>query len=328
MNLSSTYRKDIDGLRALAIIPVVIFHAFPNLLPGGFIGVDIFFVISGYLISRILISQLETNTFSIKDFYAHRIRRIFPALLLVLFFTLLVGLTFSTPDELTKIGNHIAKSALFMQNFQLLSEIGYFDTESSTKPLLHLWSLAIEEQFYFAYPILLFCLWRQKKRLPVALTLTVIAGASLIACVIHTPQNASEAFYLPHYRMWELMSGGILAIMTQHATTSKSPKKVNHAQSIAGLAILSASLITITKTDGFPGWQALIPVSGAVLIINAGPSAWVNKHLLSQRPIIWAGLISYPFYLWHWPLISFLNVTNNGPSSFRVETNGDNRWWS
>lgn len=202
------YRADIDGLRALAIIPVVIFHAFPSALQGGFIGVDIFFVISGFLISMIILKSLEARTFSLLDFYGHRIRRIFPALFTVLLTCLVFGWYVLLPDEFMMLGKHIAGGSGFVQNYILKEEAGYFDTAAELKPLLHLWSLAIEEQFYFFFPLLMIAAWRLGCVIQMILILLLI---SFCANLVDVQAIPLEAFYLPQTRAWELLAGSVLA---------------------------------------------------------------------------------------------------------------------
>lgn len=311
MSQGAGYRRDIDGLRALAIVPVVLFHAFPQLLPGGFIGVDIFFVISGYLISGILIHQLRSKRFSLQTFYAHRIRRIFPALITVLVGTFALGWLFAMPDDFKLIGKHMATGAGFVQNFALLAEAGYFDVASETKPLLHLWSLAIEEQFYLVYPLVLWALWRL--RASPLLCLGALTAISFVTCLVGTHADPAQAFYLPHTRMWELLAGATLAAQASTAASRTQPSApgTKHVQSLAGLGLILVGLMTITEGNHFPGWLATLPVVGAVLLIHAGPQAWVNRRVLAHPLATWIGLISYPLYLWHWPLLAYLHITNS-----------------
>jgi len=298
------YRPDIDGLRAIAVLAVVIYHYAPKMLPGGFIGVDIFFVISGYLITGIIARQFETKSFSLLDFYQRRIRRVFPALLMILVFSLVVGWLIMFSYEYEALGKHVTASAMFAQNFLLWSEAGYFDSDAITKPLLQLWSLAVEEQFYIVWPLLLWLVMHN--RWPVLAAITVIAGCSfaLNAWGIHQ-QRHMDIFYLPFGRAWELMIGAWLAI----AQRQNLPwlKRFATAQSVLGLALIIASLVVI-RPEGFPGFWGIIPVLGAALIISSGPHTFINQNLLSWRPAIWVGLISYPLYIWHWTLLSFLII--------------------
>jgi len=325
---SNAYRPDIDGLRALAIIFVILYHAFPTILTGGFIGVDIFFVISGFLISTIIYTQLETDCFSFSQFYIRRIKRIFPALFIVLIFCFVFGWFNLLSDEFKQLGKHIFGGASFISNLMLWSESGYFDAVSEAKPLLHLWSLGIEEQFYFIWPILLWVAWRKKINF---LLMGLIIGL-ISFCIniyeIYYELNFATAFYLPMNRFWELMAGAILAYLrlnkkvmlnrlsyyrifnyvykTQCNLTNKIA--FENGASILGVTLLVLGVLQITKNSPFPGFLGLLPVLGAVFIIGAGQRAWINHHILSNRLLVWIGLISFPLYLWHWPLLSFAHI--------------------
>jgi len=298
------YRPDIDGLRGIAILAVVWYHAFPSALRSGFIGVDIFFVISGFLISSIIFSNLEHNTFSYIEFYNRRIRRIFPALLTVMVASFLFGWMALTADEFKELGKHIAGGAGFITNFILWSESGYFDAAAETKPMLHLWSLAIEEQFYIFWPILLGFTWRRNWSF--LRTTTLIAILSFATSIILIQQDATGAFYSPLARFWELMVGGLLAYISLHKRGLIS--RHTNLQSMFGFVLLVIGLVVINRQMQFPGFWALLPVFGTFFMISAGPSAWLNQHLLSSKFLIWVGLVSYPFYLWHWPLLSFARI--------------------
>lgn len=310
------YRPDIDGLRAVAIISVVAFHAFPGKLPGGFIGVDIFFVISGFLISKIIFSSLERDRFSLVEFYVRRIRRIFPALILVLVSCLIFGWFVLFDNEYRQLGKHTTASAGFIQNFILWRESGYFDKSAATKPLLHLWSLAIEEQFYIFWPLLLAFVWKRHWNF---LILTAIIGAASFAANLYfTHSSPISSFYLPVSRFWELMVGGLLAYITLHRP--QLIEKHKNGQSIIGIALVLIGLLILNDGKLFPGWWALLPTLGTFFIISAGPNAWLNQKLLANQVMVWIGLISYPLYLWHWPLLSFLMIQEGEPS--RVERIG------
>jgi len=302
------YRPDIDGLRALAVLSVVLFHAFPESLPGGFAGVDIFFVISGYLISTILFASLENNSYSLAEFYLRRIRRIFPALIAVLAACLVLGWCLLLADEFRLLGKHVAGGASFVANFVLWGESGYFDSSAHAKPLLHLWSLAVEEQFYIVWPLLLVLLWRLKWRFA-----TITATVALVSFGINlylADSDPTGAFYSPLSRFWELMIGGLLAHLNLHHRGLIA--RHGNSQSILGLALLVASLALLNADRAFPGWWGLLPTLGTFFIISAGPNALVNRYLLSRNGMVWIGLISYPLYLWHWPLISFAHIVTNG----------------
>lgn len=302
------YRADIDGLRAIAVLAVVAFHAFPSLLAGGFIGVDIFFVISGFLISDIIFSNLEHNSFSIVEFYRRRIKRIFPALLLVLISCLVFGWFLLLADEYRSLGKHIVAGSVFLSNFALWKESGYFDISSALKPLLHLWSLAIEEQFYIIWPVLMALVWKNKLSF---VTATAIVAAISFSFSIYTiDSEPTAAFYLPFPRFWELMLGSLLAFIVLHQPNLIA--KYKNPQSALGVALIIFGFFVLDSFSLFPGWWALLPTLGAFLIISAGSEAWFNRNILSNKYLVWFGLISYPLYLWHWPILSFATIINNG----------------
>ncbi|NOT67679.1 MAG: acyltransferase [Methylophilaceae bacterium] len=332
------YRPDIDGLRAIAVLSVVIYHAFPNWLRGGFIGVDIFFVISGFLISTIIISNLERNTFSFIEFYSRRIKRIFPALILVLISSFVFGWFTLLADEYKQLGKHMAGGAGFISNFLFWNESGYFDNSANTKPLLHLWSLGIEEQFYIVWPLLLWLAWKKQFNLLTIATIVAIISFTLNLNKVHS--DAVTAFYSPQTRFWELLIGSVLAYLTLHGrslfpklkhqldswlgkmiyaqTPDANGKTLRNVQSILGAVLILIGVLIITKARQFPGWWALLPTLGAVLIISAGTQAWFNRAVLSNRILVWFGLISFPLYLWHWPLLSFTHIMESDASSRKI----------
>lgn len=304
--LHPAYRQDIDGMRGIAVLSVVIFHAFPESIKGGFVGVDIFFVISGYLISTIIYQNLQNGTFSFLDFYARRIRRIFPALFLVLLVSYTLGWSLLLPDEYKQLGKHILSGAGFVSNFTFLKEIGYFDNSAETKPLLHLWSLGVEEQFYIIWPLLLFLAWRFKHyHLVIALG---IFSLSFFLNINWIKSDPAGVFYTPQTRFWELMSGSILAWCmlnekrgrivcisqlfrrieekTCYGIRNTDKKMLFDVVSILGGALLVFSLLTIGKNFVFPGFWAMLPVFGATLVILAGADAWLNRRVLSARPLV------------------------------------------
>jgi peptidoglycan/LPS O-acetylase OafA/YrhL len=308
----SGYRPDIDGLRAVAVIAVVLYHGWPNFFPGGFIGVDIFFVISGYLITSIIVSDLKRDRFSILGFYSRRIRRIFPALVLMLAATIGFGWFVLLPAEFKQLGTHVAAGGAFVSNLQLWHETGYFDNAAITKPLLHLWSLGIEEQFYMLWPLLLWLVY--KRRLNVFLLIGVVFVLSMGANLAAINTDATQAFYSPATRFWELMTGGIGAQLNLHHKSW--PALWQRLASVAGALLLVAGFVLIRPQDAFPGWWALLPVTGAFLLIMAGPSVLFNRLLLATKPAVGIGLISYPLYLWHWPLLSYAYIVHGDKPSF------------
>jgi peptidoglycan/LPS O-acetylase OafA/YrhL len=277
------YRPDIDGLRGIAVLAVVVHHAFPGLLPGGFVGVDIFFVISGYLITRDIVERQAAGTFSLADFYRRRVRRIFPALLVVLVATLLFGGLVLFPDELGRLFRHTAASALFGQNILLMSEVGYFDADAATKPLLHLWSLSVEEQFYVLWPLALMAGLRWRA----TVALIVASYAVMVWLVLESP---AVAYYMPLARFWQILAGAALAMRPVNA-----PAWLGLPLCIAaiGLGLPEAATMPLTSAAA---------TAGAFFLI-ATPNRW-----LQARWLVWVGLISYPLYLWHWPILAFLRI--------------------
>ena len=309
----TTYRSDIDGLRAVAVLAVLAFHALPTVLPGGFVGVDIFFVISGYLISSILLSSLQQQSISLLDFYSRRIRRIFPALITVFIASFAMGWYFFYADEFINLGRHMISSAAFIQNWMLASESGYFDTSAEIKPFLHLWSLGVEEQFYIIWPLLLWGAWKLRLNL---LTLTIICLAASFAWNIYELYVAQStiAFYLPQVRFWELLIGAVLAYFHLNPSTGFSRVATSiglankNVRSFAGATLLLLSFFFINSQKVFPGFWAILPTLGAVLLISAGPNAILNRTVLSNKVAVWFGKISYPLYLWHWALLVYLRI--------------------
>lgn len=330
-NAHSSYRADIDGLRALAILSVVIFHAFPSVLHGGFVGVDVFFVISGFLISSIIFRSLQQGDFSFAEFYAHRIRRIFPALTIVLASCYALGWFVLLPNEFKQLGKHMAAGAGFVQNFVLWKEVGYFDTAAELKPLLHLWSLAIEEQFYLLYPLLVLIVWRAGLNV---LTLVILLGLLSFAMnVTDVVQAPTATFFMPQTRFWELLAGSLLAYLQlpqngrrgewisnlpfhlqscRLAARPGWPQTTYNWISAFGLFLVAAAVFGITRNNAFPGWWALAPVVGTFLMIFSGPEAWVNRVILANKLVVFVGLISYPLYLWHWPILAFARIIAEG----------------
>jgi peptidoglycan/LPS O-acetylase OafA/YrhL len=304
-----TYRRDIDGLRAVAILFVMAFHAAPIKYHGGFVGVDIFFVISGFLISGVIFTNLQRDSFSFQDFYFRRIRRIFPALIAVFAVLLVFGWVWMWPPEFKSLGTHILGGVGFVSNILLWYQVDYFSPAAGTLPLLHLWSLGIEEQFYLVWPVTCFLLWKRPRAL--VLTLVLIAASSFLFNVATAAAYPSMAFYLPMARFWELMLGSALALYETTRAPRLGANGANMA-SIAGLLLIAVSLALIDADSTYPGWWGLLPTIGALLLIAAGPAAWINCALLSSRPMVFVGLVSYPLYLWHWPLLSIARTINEG----------------
>lgn len=317
------YRADIDGLRAIAVCLVVGFHALPTHLPGGFVGVDVFFVISGYLISGIILGKLAVGQFTVRDFYVRRVRRIFPALILVMVVSLIAGLLFLLPDEAIKLGKHMVAGALFVSNIVNWREAGYFDDEGALKPLLHLWSLGVEEQFYFVWPVLLAVVWRWRARATL-LVFGVTALLSFIANLALLPTHPTAVFFLPFTRFWELIVGALLAHQARvvRPSQTKASDTRRDLASVIGLVLIALAVLCIRKSSPFPGIWALLPTLGAGLVLWAGPRSMPNRTVLSGRWFVACGLISYPLYLWHWPVLSFAHIWSQREPTLAVVLGG------
>jgi peptidoglycan/LPS O-acetylase OafA/YrhL len=309
------YRGDIDGLRGVAVLLVVLYHAWPSEVPGGFVGVDIFFVISGFLISSVVFTSMEAGTFTLKEFWARRIRRLVPALLVVLAASLVAGWFLLLPTELEQLGRHVVAGVLFVSNILLIFEADYFDTGSELKPMLHLWSLGVEEQFYLLFPIVaLISLGLRRKFLPIMVMMALASfGLNLVWMNAHPIGN----FYTPLTRFWEILAGVILFLMIRKSDEARIDRKVSRIwtvltnpgfRSVLGFVLLVAAVTLVSDTQPYPGIQALLPVLAAVLLISAGENAFLNTKILSARPLVWIGLISFPLYLWHWPVLSFSRI--------------------
>jgi peptidoglycan/LPS O-acetylase OafA/YrhL len=310
-----SYRADIDGLRAVAVLSVLVFHAYPKLLPGGFIGVDVFFVISGFLISKLIAARLNKDDFNLIEFYERRIRRIFPALIVVLLATLALGWLVLLPTEFLSLGEHTLWGSAFSANILSFLQSGYFDAPASRKPLLHLWSLGVEEQFYFVFPALLILLWRGQA---VTRFLALIGIASFALNVGVVGKYPSFTFFLPLTRFWEFLVGAFLAWgdlqpskAARSVITALSAPQWCNSSATAGALLIVGGLTFATQTS-FPGWRALLPVVGAFLLMGAGEEAWFNRHVLAHPVFVFVGLISYPLYLWHWPLLVIGRITMEG----------------
>jgi peptidoglycan/LPS O-acetylase OafA/YrhL len=288
---------------------VIVFHAFPRALTGGFVGVDVFFVISGYLISQIILRRLDTRDFSFREFYARRVARIFPSLVVVL--ATVVALGWYTGVmlgyEFQQTGRHVVASSAFVANEIFRREIGYFDTAAELKPLLHLWSLGVEEQFYLLWPATLWLAARRGKQFAVIVATLMLSFALNLHAVTREP---ADAFYSTAVRLWELALGALVAWLALRGRL-RSPLPPD-AQSWIGIGLIAAACVGVGSGDPFPGWRALLPTIGAAMVIASGETAWLNRRVLSLRPIVYVGLISYPLYLWHWPLLSFARLQQGG----------------
>jgi peptidoglycan/LPS O-acetylase OafA/YrhL len=305
------FRDDINGLRALAVIGVVAFHADRSLAPGGFAGVDVFFVISGFLISRIVLSECAVGHFSLGTFYAKRAKRILPALLAVVSAVWIVGWFRAAPIQFRDIGGGLLGDSYFTVNFWLMRLAGvegYFGADSSAKPLLHLWSLSIEEQFYLAWSVLLLAVLQRNVRLAPLVILGIFL-ASFGYSIFLTPINPIGAFYLPWTRAWELALGGLLAYREVFLLCRWPYPSRRLADLGAGLgvALIVGGYLFLSEAEPFPGWRAAVPTAGCALVI-ASPRSFLGDVALGNKVAAFFGLISYPLYLWHWPLFAFAHM--------------------
>ncbi len=310
------YRPDIDGLRAIAVVAVVLYHAGFATFGGGYVGVDVFFVISGYLIMSVIAADIAQRRFSLVAFYERRTRRIFPALFVVALFCLVVALVLFPPTRLASFGSSLIAMALFVSNMYfrgIATERGYFDAASESQLLLHTWSLAVEEQFYLLLPALL-ALLRPLRPWTMRVVLAVLALASFAWAAYTVAFKPNYAFYVVFPRAWELLAGSLLALGV--APPAPSSRTLREAVAAAGVALLLTPVLFFTKDTVFPGPAALFPVVGTVLVIYAGlgGASWTARTL-SWRPIVFVGLISYSLYLWHWPLIVIVRYLATGASN-------------
>lgn len=295
------YRSEIDGLRALAVLPVILFHAGFTVFSGGFVGVDVFFVISGYLITSIILSEKEAGTFSIINFYERRARRIMPALFFVLLICIFFAWAWLLPSEMKDFSKSIRDVSIFMSNIFFYRQSGYFDTAAELKPLLHTWSLAVEEQYYLFFPLLIISLWKNGRKYT-PYVLFAIMAMSLMYAQYKVGVNTNAAYFLLPSRLWELMIGSLLAyvVVNKHLNL-----RGNQYASIIGLTLILFAVFFFNRSTPFPSIYALLPTVGTALIIAyASPATYVGK-LLSNKFFVNIGLISFSAYLWHQPIFAF-----------------------
>jgi peptidoglycan/LPS O-acetylase OafA/YrhL len=308
--LHPSYRADVDGLRGVAVLAVLAFHAFPARLPGGFLGVDVFFVLSGFLISSILFAGIEARALDLGTFYARRIKRIFPPLVLVLAASLALGWFVLLQDEYRQLGGHVAGGAAFVANLVFWREAGYFDNAADTKPLLHLWSLGIEEQFYLVFPVVVVLASRWRRGVIAAVG--ALLAASLAIALGRIGVSPAGSFFSPLSRAWELMVGSALAyVATRPRRGAPPPPAATASLTLLGAVLVGVSLVVATAHDRIPGPWSLAPTLGtAILLQTGGPGrgTWFHRAVLGSRALAWLGLISFPLYLWHLPLLAFTRV--------------------
>lgn len=298
-----TYRPDIDGLRTLAVVPVILFHAGATWLPGGFVGVDIFFVISGYLISSIILREAAAGDFSFLRFYERRLRRIIPPLLVMLVVTVVVFQVISLPDQAQQTAESGIAALLSVSNFYFWRTSGYFAPAAEFMPLLHTWSLAVEEQFYLLFPVIVLALI--KLRLPLKWVFVIGTAAAFAVGYYLSVAKPSVAYYLLPARAWELAIGAVLAVGVVPALKGRTVQELVPA---IGVGLIVFSLFYIRSDMVFPGWVALMPCLGAAMVIHAGGQSFVSRNILSARPVVFVGLLSYSLYLWHWPVLTALRM--------------------
>lgn len=308
------YRPEIDGLRAVAVLSVLFFHAKLPVFSGGFLGVDVFFVISGYLIGSILLSDLARDTFSFRTFYERRARRILPALYAVIFCSLIAAWVLMTPVNATAFYKSALAAVASVSNIFFLLQADYFDSSADLKPLLHTWSLGVEEQFYIVFPVLLFLVWRYMRAYLGWVLLAGFAGSLAVAEVLLLTNHPKANFYLLPSRGWELLAGAYLAYLESKGL-SRIREKYAAAASLAGLAMILLSFVLMTEKTPHPGLLTLFPVAGTALVIYFGRASGIVKTILSHRVPVLLGLMSYSVYLWHYPLFAFSRFYMPGPLS-------------
>jgi len=298
------YRKEIDGLRALAVLPVILFHAGFETFGGGFVGVDVFFVISGYLITSIIIAELEQDRFSLVNFYERRARRILPALFIVILVCVPFAWAWLLPADMKDFAQSVAAISVFASNFLFWRESGYFDTAAELKPLLHTWSLSVEEQYYLLFPLFLLLTWRLGKRWVLAL-LGAVFFTSLAVAQWASLEKPAAAFYLLPTRGWELLLGAFAAFYLARAHRTGFRRGVCEAGGWLGVALIFYAVFAYSKTTPFPGLYALVPTLGALLVIVFATQKTSVGRFVGNRAFVGIGLLSYSAYLWHQPLFAF-----------------------
>jgi len=310
------YRADIDGLRAIAVLAVVVFHLNRDLLPGGFVGVDVFFVISGFLITRNIVSEIDADRFTIAEFYRRRIKRITPAALFVAGITVVVSQLLFLPNDARQAAKSGFWSVMSLANVHFWRDFdtGYFAADSAASPLLHYWSLGVEEQFYVVWPLFLIWAYRARNLHRVAWLTAAVSIVSFGLAYVLTPIDPSFAYYMLPTRAGELLVGGLLAFAFLKKDPDEKSSLIASLAGVAGLVLVAASCFMITEADPFPGWRAIVPTVGTALLLVAG-STGANgvSRLLAVKPLVWTGLISYSAYLWHWPILAFYHYGYGDP---------------
>lgn len=310
VNPGRTYRPDIDGLRAVAILSVVLCHVGLSAVRGGFVGVDVFFVISGFLIGGHIFSDLEKKRFSFLDFYSRRAKRILPPLFVVVAFVMITGFLVMSPFEFRRLSSRALATVLSLSNFLFWIKIDYFNPPTESEPLLMTWSLGVEEQFYMIIPLLMLMLSRLRKNL-ILPVIALVIGASFLLSVFQLGSNPTACFYLLPSRAWELAVGVALALSGSRIAALKRPAWIDNALAAFGFLLITTCCFKFNNATPFPGLAAVPPVLGAALII-ALPKSFINSRILASAPINYVGRVSYSWYLWHWPLLALIRLGTGG----------------
>ncbi len=306
-----THRRDIDGLRAIAVLGVMLAHAGFGFVPAGHAGVDVFFAISGYLIGGIIAQDLSLERFSFRVFYMRRARRILPALLVMLLATLPLAWWLMTPHQLRYFGGGAFATLLFLSNVWFFNRIDYFNPETANDPLVHTWSLGVEEQFYIAVPMLMVAVWRFGRHSLLSLIL-ILAGLSVALALMAVSDRPTAAFYLPQFRAWELFLG-VAAALAQPRIRAAVPARFGRGLAAIGLLAILGSLTLIPSDAAWPGPATIVPVTGTLLVLLFGAPSGPASKLLGSAPLVGIGLISYSAYLWHQPVLGFLRISGHPP---------------
>lgn len=307
------YRPEIDGLRAIAVLPVIFFHAGFETFSGGFVGVDVFFVISGFLITSILLSDLERGSFSIANFYERRARRILPALFFVMACCIPVAVALMIPMQLEKFAASVLAVVFFVSNFFFWRETGYFAPAAEEQPLLHTWSLSVEEQFYVLFPLALAGLWRQG-RTRALLVFAIVTVISIVGSEVASRLAPAASFYLLPTRAWELLAGALCAFFLKSGAAFQYGSAAGGA-ALGGIALIAGAIFAFDETTPTPSILVIVPVLGACLVILFAHPSSIAARLLSWKPMVAVGLVSYSAYLWHQPLLAFVRIASNDPPS-------------
>ncbi len=311
MTQERNHRADIDGLRAVAVLSVIVADVSSRWLPGGYFGIDVFFVVSGFLVSSIMLGGLERGSFDLREFYSARLRRVLPALLTVLAVVLVLGWFLLFAGEYRELGKQVAAGVTFLSNFVLWRENAALGDAAPSTVLLHLWSLAVGAQFVVVWPLLLMLAW---KRRPVGIVLlAALLVVSFAASLVLVRYDPAAAYYSPLTRAWELMVGALLAHLQQRGWRWHEASA--GTASALGLALLIAGIVLVHPRPGGPGAWVLLPTIGTFLVLSAPPQTWLNRRVFGHWALAAIGLVSYPLFLWHWPLLAFARIVESGPPS-------------